>query len=143
MGKGENAGYQHFLLFPQCFQKFFVSRSLELGIVWYRIKPFPKQALVFRCLQCKSFKNTVGKGEIAHKEQFLLFPQCFLFLKLSFNFHQIQNCCLQTVSVWKSLKFVDWEKSYTLGYLICSGTCETSEVRPYNIYIKTWKPMLK
>ena len=21
MGKGENAGYQHFLLFPQCFQK--------------------------------------------------------------------------------------------------------------------------
>ena len=21
-GKGENAGYQHFLLFPQCFQKF-------------------------------------------------------------------------------------------------------------------------
>ena len=25
-----------------------------------------------------SFKNTVGKGEIAHNEQFLLFPQCFL-----------------------------------------------------------------
>ena len=22
VGKGENAGYQHFLLFPQCFQKF-------------------------------------------------------------------------------------------------------------------------
>ena len=22
--KGENAGYQHFLLFPQCFQKFFL-----------------------------------------------------------------------------------------------------------------------
>ena len=21
MGKGENAGYQHFLIFPQCFQK--------------------------------------------------------------------------------------------------------------------------
>ena len=26
----------------------------------------------------KSFKNTVGKGEIAHNEQFLLFRQCFL-----------------------------------------------------------------
>ena len=24
-----------------------------------------------------SFGNTVGKGEIAHKKQFLLFPQCF------------------------------------------------------------------
>ena len=28
-------------------------------------KPFPKQALDFTCLQYKSFKNTVGKGEIA------------------------------------------------------------------------------
>ena len=25
----------------------------------------------------KSFENTVGKGEIARYEQFLLFPQCF------------------------------------------------------------------
>ena len=41
-------------------------------------KPFPKQALVFTCLQYKSFENPVGKGEIARNEQFLLFPQCFL-----------------------------------------------------------------
>ena len=34
----------------------------------------PKQALVFTCLQYKSFENTVGKGEIARNEQFLLFP---------------------------------------------------------------------
>ena len=27
VGKEENAGYQHFLLFPQCFQKFSVSVS--------------------------------------------------------------------------------------------------------------------
>ena len=27
--------------------------------------PLPKQALVFMCLQYKSFKNTAGKGEIA------------------------------------------------------------------------------
>ena len=26
----------------------------------------------------KWVENTVGKGEIAHYEQFLLFPQCFL-----------------------------------------------------------------
>ena len=25
----------------------------------------------------KQVENTVGKGEIAHYEQFLLFPQCF------------------------------------------------------------------
>ena len=41
-------------------------------------QPFPKQALVFTCLQYKSFENTVGKGEIARNEQFLLFQQCFL-----------------------------------------------------------------
>ena len=34
VGKGENAGYQHFLLFPQCFQKASFSGSLKAGIVW-------------------------------------------------------------------------------------------------------------
>ena len=34
VGKGENAGYQHFLLFPQCFQKAPFSGSLKVGIVW-------------------------------------------------------------------------------------------------------------
>ena len=32
VGKGENAGYQHFLLFPQCFQKDSLG-SLKLRIV--------------------------------------------------------------------------------------------------------------
>ena len=30
-----------------------------------------------QCLQNKSFENTVGKGEIARNEQFLLFPTVF------------------------------------------------------------------
>ena len=66
-------------------------------VVWYRMKSLvnsmnkvfklffggdlqlsPKQALVFMCLQYKSLENTVGKGEIARSEQFLLFPQCLL-----------------------------------------------------------------
>ena len=33
VGKGENAGYQHFLVFPQCFLKVSFSRSLKVGIV--------------------------------------------------------------------------------------------------------------
>ena len=33
-GKGENAGYQHFLLFPRCFQKkLSISGSFKLGIL--------------------------------------------------------------------------------------------------------------
>ena len=34
VGKGENAGYQHFLLFLQCFQKDSFSGSSKVGIVW-------------------------------------------------------------------------------------------------------------
>ena len=33
VGKRENAGFQHFLLFPQCFQKVSFSGSLKVGIV--------------------------------------------------------------------------------------------------------------
>ena len=58
----------------------------------------------------KSFEHTVGKGEIAQNEQFLLFPQCFLPFCWAFNhFDQIYNCGPQTYSVWKSLEFVVWE----------------------------------
>ena len=34
VGKGENAGYQHFLLFPQYFQKAFICKVVKVGIVW-------------------------------------------------------------------------------------------------------------
>ena len=65
--KGESTGYRHFL--PAM---------------------FPKQALVSTCLQYKSFENTVGKGQTARNEQFLLFPQCFLTIWRTFcHFHQI------------------------------------------------------
>ena len=38
----------------------------------------------------KPLENTVGKGEIAHNEQFLLFPQCFLPIWITFcHFCQI------------------------------------------------------
>ena len=60
------------------------------------------------------FENTAGKGEIARNEQFLLSQQCFLpFLRTLCYSHKIQNCCLQTLSVWRSLKFVIWERVKT------------------------------
>ena len=34
VGKGENAGYQHFLLFPKCFQKISFTGLIKVGIVW-------------------------------------------------------------------------------------------------------------
>ena len=37
--KGENIGYQHFLLFPHCFPKPSSLGSLKVRIVWYKVKP--------------------------------------------------------------------------------------------------------
>ena len=65
----------------------------------------------FTCLAYKSFKNTVGKGEIARNGQFLLFTQYFSPMKRTCgHFHQILNCRLQTLSIWKSLKFAFRER---------------------------------
>ena len=66
-----------------------------------KVEPFPKEALCFYiavlvflthshtmtpfdALGDKPFENTVGKGEIAHNEQFLLFPQYFLPVWITF-----------------------------------------------------------
>ena len=38
VGKGENAGNQHFLLLQQCFQNASFSGLLKVGIVWQSVK---------------------------------------------------------------------------------------------------------
>ena len=51
------------------------------------------------------------KGEIARHEQFLLFTQCFQPIKRTFcHFHQMLNCRLQALSIWRGLKFAVWER---------------------------------
>ena len=58
-----------------------------------------------------SLKHWGGRGEIAHNEQFLLFPQCFQPFQRTFShFHKISHCRLQILSVWNSPKFVVWER---------------------------------
>ena len=37
----------------------------------------------FNTQQPTAFENTVGKGQIARKEQFLFFPQCFLLKQIN------------------------------------------------------------
>ena len=66
-------------------------------------EPFPKQAFILMYLQYKSFKNIVAKGKIAPS-------QCFQSIWRAFcDLHEIKTCCLQTLSGWKSLKFVVWK----------------------------------
>ena len=53
-------------------------------------KPFPNKPWFSRVYSTSLLKNTVGKGEIARNEQFLLFPLCFLSgWRTSCHFHQI------------------------------------------------------
>ena len=64
----------------------------------------------------KSLENTVGKGEIALYEQFLLFQQCFLpfvktFLPLSSN---LKLSSVNSFS-FEGLKFVVWERVKETG----------------------------
>ena len=80
--------------------------------------PFPNKLWFIQVWIYKSFENTVEKGEIAHNEEFLLFPQCFLPIWRTFcHFPQVWNFHLQTLSVWKSLKFVVWERIKFLHFL--------------------------
>ena len=41
VAKGENAGYQYFLLFPQCFQKASFPEASKGVIVWEWVNPLP------------------------------------------------------------------------------------------------------
>ena len=49
VGKGENAGYQYFLFFPQCFQKASFQNSSTGVIVWEWVKESEKFCPVPAC----------------------------------------------------------------------------------------------
>ena len=84
--KAENVGYKHFILSHKVFQSLFFQVHLKSGLCGKVLT----QTLVFMCQQYKSFEKTVGKGEIAHNQQFLLFPQGFPPLwRTFFHIHQI------------------------------------------------------
>ena len=71
-GKGENADYQHFLLFPQCFEKASFPDMSKGVIVWEWVSeswilcrfccflPFPKQTSVFSVIFILSSANALN-----------------------------------------------------------------------------------
>ena len=105
VGKEENVGYQHFfplkkkqhfLLFPQCFQKAcFMGGGgggcrKKSGFCGKEVtKPFPFKTHVFTRLQYKSLVNTMEKEETADNVQSVLVPHCFLpFRRTESHFHK-------------------------------------------------------
>ena len=116
VGKEEIARNEQFLLFPQCFllNQITVSTFVhifdivslfaaeleepKIAIMRQRVNDADKEGFLthshtmtpFDAPGKQAFENTVGKGEIAHDEQFLLFPQCFLLIWITFcHFLQI------------------------------------------------------
>ena len=85
------------------------------GNYWLIHNPFPNKPWFLHVCITSHLKTLCLHH--AHHEQFLLFPQCFLsFLKTFHHFYQIWNCRLQTLSVWKSLNFVVWQRAKTLSW---------------------------
>ena len=79
------------------------SAKLELDTF---VNSFPNKPL-FLCVCSTSLSKTLWIKEIVCNNQFLLFPRHFLpFQRILHHFLQISNCFLQTLSVWKNLKFV-------------------------------------
>ena len=87
VGKGENSVYQHFLIFPQCFQKASFTRSLKVGILWQRVN-----LLVYLASEYLTLYNT-NKSNMANmiislipigKEKMLVRSTGFPFLHFLF-----------------------------------------------------------
>ena len=87
VGKEENAGYQHFLLFSQIFQKISYTGSLKVGIVSLNPLPLNDKFLNLSKLKASaddkmneaqmmiSVHNRVEN--IVANQHFLVYPQCF------------------------------------------------------------------
>ena len=73
-GKGENAGYQHFLLFPQYFEKAFFPDASKGVIMWERVKT--------------QFQHLLNCRQKALKKQFRK--------RRYFRLVQIQSNCIMT-----------------------------------------------
>ena len=107
--KGENAGCQHFLLFPQCFPKPSSSGWLKVEIVWLRVNDMRK----------KTFENIEGKGENVEKQHFSPFSIMFFVILWAYN---IISATLKfvTCEAFQSgkLKILPFGKDLTLNHTI-------------------------
>ena len=166
VGKGENPGNQHFLLFPQCFLLYlrhtsvfqshsFLSSAYGLNFDQYKNLSFgkglnvfctfcevdksndmssaewltlsQKSPVFFRVCSSSLLKTLWENGKLLIMSNFSFFPPCFLPVwKTFYHFYQIQNCRLQTLSVWKGLKFVVWERINSVQNDNISRSCPNS-----------------
>ena len=83
----------HNVVFPSSYIYLLSANAFRLDISEICCLSFPS-ALVSTGLQYEPLENTVGKGEIARYEQFLLFPQCFVAVSVIFIQLKVVVCKL-------------------------------------------------
>ena len=103
VGKGENAGYQHFLLFPQCFSTGFLDRSSS----WLEnSQPLSKTSRFLRVCSTSLLKMLWEKDKMLVRINLSFSNSVFYpFGEYSTIFNRFENVVCK-LSVWKSLKFV-------------------------------------
>ena len=82
VGKGENARYEQFILFPRCFQTTCPADTRKPGLVWGRvnINPFPNKPWFLPvCSRSTSLLKTLWKNEklLVTSNFSVSFPRCF------------------------------------------------------------------
>ena len=76
-----------------------------------RVLTLYKTSFGFYVSAVQAFRKHSGEKEKLLEISNFSFPPCFLPVWRSFcHVHQIQNCLPQFLSVWKSLKFIIWER---------------------------------
>ena len=81
MGKGENAGYEHFLLFPQCFEKASFPDTSKGVIVWEWVKNEGKLV--------KIGQGPYSQGLVFTNQVLKLVLQFLLYLEANLNVTQL------------------------------------------------------
>ena len=106
LGKGENAGYQHFPTdeFYRMNVKIHIMSMVTLKIhlqllpIWKDVKfchlTFSTLSQLLTTLRKKPFENIAGKGENAGNQHFLLFLQCFLHISKQISIFQLPFSCI-------------------------------------------------
>ena len=78
---------------------------------YMNLNPFPNKPWFLRVCSTTLLKSPWEKEKLLLTSNFSFFPQCFLPIwRTFFHFHQILNCHLLTLSIWRSRKFVVWDR---------------------------------
>ena len=87
------------------------SRKEFFLFLFFHFNPFPNKPWFLRVCDTSLLKTLWEKEKLLAMNKFSFFPTMFLPVWRTFcHFHLIWNCCLHTLSVWKGLKFVVWER---------------------------------